>query len=258
MCGGETDRAAELLTESFSWWERSGDAYGHAIARSLLGGVYVSQGRYDEAAPLFTANEAYFRDTRRTSTTEELARPRALSPRRDRLGTGGRCARPQPAARRRGALRSFRRAVDAIDPLRYLGLIACAAGDLDDAARWFREEVDAPAPARQPPPSRWGWPTWPPSPRRARRGSPRCASLPRRRRCSRPRPRRSPCRPVTTTSGRMLVRGKPWATAAQAAAAAGRALTLEQALAEAEAVLELDRVRDSGEGCCLAQERRSL
>ena len=30
---------------------------------SLLGGVYVSQGRYDEAAPLFAANEAYFRDT---------------------------------------------------------------------------------------------------------------------------------------------------------------------------------------------------
>ena len=30
---------------------------------------------------------------------------------------------------------------DAIDPLRYLGLIACAAGDLDDAARWFREEL---------------------------------------------------------------------------------------------------------------------
>ena len=36
--------------------------YGHAFARSLLGGVYVSQGRYDEAAALFAANEAYFRD----------------------------------------------------------------------------------------------------------------------------------------------------------------------------------------------------
>ena len=30
---------------------------------------------------------------------------------------------------------------DAIDPLRYLGLIACAAGDLDEAAMWFREEL---------------------------------------------------------------------------------------------------------------------
>ena len=32
------------------------------FARSLLGGVHVSQGRYDEAAALFAANEAYFRD----------------------------------------------------------------------------------------------------------------------------------------------------------------------------------------------------
>ena len=59
---GETDRAAALLTESFPWWERSGDAFGYAFARSLLGGVHVSQGRYDEAAALFAANEAYFRD----------------------------------------------------------------------------------------------------------------------------------------------------------------------------------------------------
>ena len=64
---GETDRAAALLTESFSWWEQSGDAFGHAVARSLLGGVYVSQGRYDEAAALFAANEAYFRDDRCTT-----------------------------------------------------------------------------------------------------------------------------------------------------------------------------------------------
>ncbi len=61
-CRGETDRAAELLTASFAWWERSGDAVGYAVARSLLGGVYVSQGRYDEAAALFATNESYFRD----------------------------------------------------------------------------------------------------------------------------------------------------------------------------------------------------
>ena len=30
---------------------------------------------------------------------------------------------------------------DAIDPLRYLGLVACAAGDLGEAAAWFGEEV---------------------------------------------------------------------------------------------------------------------
>ena len=38
-------------------------------------------------------------------------------------------------------LRSLRAPADAIDPLRYLGLIACAAGDLDEAAMWFREEL---------------------------------------------------------------------------------------------------------------------
>ena len=104
---GETERAAELLTESFAWWERSGDAFGHAVARSLLGGVHVSQGQYDEAAALFAANEAYFRDAGRRRI---LARPRALSPRRDRLGARGRGARPQSAARCRRALRSYRRA----------------------------------------------------------------------------------------------------------------------------------------------------
>ena len=52
---GETERATALLTESFSWWERTGDVFGHAVARSLLGGVRVSQGQYDEAAALFAS-----------------------------------------------------------------------------------------------------------------------------------------------------------------------------------------------------------
>ena len=30
---------------------------------------------------------------------------------------------------------------DAIDPVRYLGLIACAAGEFDEAAMWFRDEL---------------------------------------------------------------------------------------------------------------------
>ena len=76
---GETERAAALLTESFPWWERSGDAFGRAFARSLLGGVYVSQGRYDEAAPLFAAERGLLLGMPVTMT---LARPCALSPRR--------------------------------------------------------------------------------------------------------------------------------------------------------------------------------
>jgi hypothetical protein len=59
---GNTDRAVALLTESFAWWAQTGDVYGQAMASSFLGGVHVSQGQYDEAAPLFEANEPVFRD----------------------------------------------------------------------------------------------------------------------------------------------------------------------------------------------------
>jgi hypothetical protein len=57
---GEADRAIELLTESFPWWEQSGDAHGSAMARSFLGGVHVSQGRYDEAATLTLPAREYY------------------------------------------------------------------------------------------------------------------------------------------------------------------------------------------------------
>ena len=115
---GETDRAAELLTESFSWWEQSGDAYGHAVARSLLGGVYVSQGRYDEAATLFAPNEAYFRDT---GHDDMLAHARF------HLGVIAWAQGDEARARSllHEAVEGYDRSgapADAIDPLRYLGL----------------------------------------------------------------------------------------------------------------------------------------
>ena len=149
---GETDRATALLTESFSWWEQSGDALGHAFARSLLGGVYVSQGRYDEAAALFAANEAYFRDN---PALHDAGRDDFLAHARFHLGVIAWVQGDDARARSllRDAVALYDRAgapADAIDPLRYLGLIACAAGDLDDAARWFGEECDPPAAARQP------------------------------------------------------------------------------------------------------------
>src|SRR5215204_262131 len=56
--GGETDRAIALLTESLPWWEQTDDGWGRAFAGSQLGGAHVSQGRYDEAAPLFAEIEA--------------------------------------------------------------------------------------------------------------------------------------------------------------------------------------------------------
>jgi tetratricopeptide (TPR) repeat protein len=133
---GEMDRAAPLLTESFSWWEQTGDAYGYAIARSMLGGVYVSQGRYDEAIPLFAPNRDYFRDN-----GHDNMHGHALF----LLGVIAWVQGDDAHARvqLQESVEYFDRSgtpVDAIDPLRYLGLLACTAGDLDDAAAWFREE----------------------------------------------------------------------------------------------------------------------
>jgi tetratricopeptide (TPR) repeat protein len=134
---GDTTLAAELLTESFAWWDRAGDAFGRAFADTRLGGVYVSQGRYEEAAPLFAATEVYFRDAR---NDDQLAGVR--------FHLGLIAWMRGDEARARGLLRDavertdrYGTPLDAINPLRYLGLIACTAGDLDDAAMWFREEV---------------------------------------------------------------------------------------------------------------------
>ena len=241
---GETERAADLLTESFAWWERTGDAYGYTIARSLLGGVHVNQGRYDEAAALFAANEAY-------------------SPRRLGMKTGsathsfhlGLIAWVQgDDAHARSLLRDAverldrsRAPADAIDPLRYLGLIACVAGDLDEAAVWFGEEltrlrqqgnraaiavgladVATLAAARE---------AWQPAVRLFAKAEAllqaeaAAFSLPARDHYERAYDRAQEALGVA---------------ASQATAAAGRALTLEQALAEAEAVLERDRKESIG------------
>jgi tetratricopeptide (TPR) repeat protein len=131
---------------------------------------------------------------------------------------------------------------DAIDPLRYLGLVACEAGDLDDAAVWLREEltrlrqhgsraaiavgladVATLAAARE---------AWQPAVRLFTRAEAllkaeaAAFSLPARDHYERAHAR---------------AREALGDAAYQASAVAGRALTFEQALAEAETVLELDR-----------------
>jgi predicted ATPase/class 3 adenylate cyclase len=235
---GETDRAAELLTASFDWWERSGDAYGQAIARSLLGGVRVNQGRYDEAAALFAANEAALRDAGDESWLGHASFHRGVI-----AWVQGDDARARILLRE--AVERFDRSrapANAIDPLRYLGLIACAAGDLDEAAVWFGEEltrlqqegnraaiavgladVATLAAARE---------AWQPAARLFAKAEAllqaeaAAFSLPARDHYERAHDR---------------ARQALGDTASQAAAVAGPALTVEQALAEAEAVLELDR-----------------
>ncbi len=240
---GETDRAAALLTESFAWWEQSGYAFGHMIARSLLGGVRVNQGRYDEAAALFVANQDHLHDAGDESW---------LGHARFHLGViawvQGDDARA--CGLLRDAVEHFDRSrapANAIDPLRYLGLIACAAGDLDEAALWFREELtrlrqegnraaiavglaDVATLAA-------GREAWQPAVRLFSKAKAMLQaeaatfSLPARDHYQRAHDR---AREALGTE------------AGQAAANAGQTLTLEQALADAKAVLDLDH--DGGAG----------
>jgi predicted ATPase/DNA-binding XRE family transcriptional regulator len=239
---GETERATALLTESFSWWERSGDAYGPAFADMLLGGVYVSQGRYDQAAPHFAANEAVFRET---GHDDDIAVTRF------HLGVIAWVQGDDARARflLRDAVERFDRfgtPEHAIDPLRYLGLIACTGGDLDEAAMWFREEVTLLRQRGSRAALAVGLAdvatfaatsgTWQPAARLFAKAEALAQteaaafSLPARDHYERAHAR---------------TRQELGDVAYQAATVAGRALTLEQALAEAEAVLEMDR--DSGD-----------
>jgi hypothetical protein len=142
---------------------------------------------------------------------------------------------------------------NAINPLRYLGLMACAAGAPEEAAHWFRAEwtrlrqlrslavlavgladVAALAAARQ---------AWQPAVRLFAKAEAllqaeaAAFSLPARNHYERGRDRA----------------WEALGAAAAEAAAAGRALTLEQAMMEAEAVLQSDG--DAGAGVAPAPER---
>jgi hypothetical protein len=132
--------------------------------------------------------------------------------------------------------------VDTIDPLRYLGLIACAASDLDDAAMWFREallrlrqrgsraalavglaDVATLAAART------AWQS-------AARLFAKAEALLQAEAAAFSLPARDHYERAHARAREALGEA-----AYQATAGAGRALTVEQALVEAEAVLERDR-----------------
>ena len=134
---GETEHAIAQLTESFLWWKKSGDAHGYAVAASQVGGVHVSQGRYDEAAALFVPNTNFFRQ----GGHENLLGHAVFH-----LGVIAWAQGDDEHARAllQHAVEHHERCgapTDAIDPLRYLGLIACARGDHHAAGEWFREEL---------------------------------------------------------------------------------------------------------------------
>lgn len=244
---GDSERAAALLTASFTWWERAGDAYGEMMARSLLGGVRIAQGRYDDGAALFRANEAYLTANEAALFASGHGDWHAHA--RFHLGLIAWMQGDDASAHRllRESVEFWDRCsapVDAVDPLRYLGLLACAAGDLEAAARWFREEwmrlrqygsraalavglADVATLAA----ARGEW-------QRAERLFARAWALAQSEAAAFSLPARdhyeqARARAIAALSG-----------AAQAVTTSGLALTLEQVLGEAETVLALDQ--DSG------------
>jgi DNA-binding CsgD family transcriptional regulator len=99
------------------------------VARGLYGGVLVGQGRYDEANPIFDANIEVLRRAGETSwlghATFHLG---LIALARDELPTAIARFRESAALYDGCGCR-----IDAIDPLRHLGLLLCAAGEMTEA-----------------------------------------------------------------------------------------------------------------------------
>jgi len=129
---GEGERAVALLAAGAALRREHGDELGSAYAESLRGGALVSLGRYDEAEKVFEAvlpsyeghvmaGHALFHLGLVAYTRGDRERTRALC---------------QEAVEHFDAMQSR---LDAIEPLHYLGLNACAANDLPGAATFFSE-----------------------------------------------------------------------------------------------------------------------
>lgn len=126
---GDYDEAQATLAASIAAWIDAGDAWGVAVARSLLGGVYVSQGTYARALPLFQASLGAFGSGDDRSWAAHV---------RFHLGVIAFAGGNIPAARTwlEDAVRRYDEGgdrVDGIDPLRYLALVACGDGDIPAA-----------------------------------------------------------------------------------------------------------------------------
>ncbi len=127
---GDYDAASTWLNDSLSQWSAVDDLWGETVTRSLLGGVLVSQGLYIEAIPLFREAMAVF------DTVEDQGWSGLAS---FHLGAIAYAHGDFAEARAHceDAIRKFDIAgdrVDAVDPIRYLALIASAEGELPAAA----------------------------------------------------------------------------------------------------------------------------
>ncbi len=127
---GELEQAQVALERALAWASEAGEPRRAANARSLLGGVLVSRGQYNEAEPLFeTAVEQWLEIDNRFGPVHALFHLGTGRLRPPRLGALDPAAlRHDPAYDAHGAT------LEAIDPLHYLALIACHRGDLSEAA----------------------------------------------------------------------------------------------------------------------------
>ena len=135
---GEGERAVALLGQGAAVRRAEGDGLSHAYAEGLRGGALVSLGRYDEAEPLFTELLGWYQ----THYGGHVMAGHALFhlglvaySRGDRERTRLLC---QQAVAHFDVTDSR---LDAIDPLHYLGLNACAEGDVASAQAFFAEAL---------------------------------------------------------------------------------------------------------------------
>jgi len=133
---GDYDDAQANLAASIAGWIDADDAWGVAVARSLLGGVYVSQGRYSQALPLFRSVSDAFRISDNQSWAAHV---------RFHLGAIAFATGDFASARAylEDAVRMYDASgerIDGIDPVRYLALVACAEGDIAAATAALTDE----------------------------------------------------------------------------------------------------------------------
>jgi non-specific serine/threonine protein kinase len=135
---GDAERAIAWFGESVRLAAAAGDVEVEVMAHVRLGGVLVGQGRYDEAAPHFEAN------IERARTLGEDAW--WLAHAEFHLGLIA-FARGETGVARswlRAAADRYDRAGqtwNAVDPLRYLGLLACDTGDVASAKALFADNL---------------------------------------------------------------------------------------------------------------------
>jgi predicted ATPase/DNA-binding CsgD family transcriptional regulator len=135
---GDAARGLASLAEAIRLRRAAGDELGATIAQGFAGGILVSEGRYDEAAPIFEENLAWLRTREEPVwTAHTLFHLGVIAFARRELDRSAELC--TEAATLYDAYHSY---LDAIDPLRYLGLIACIRHELDEAARLFDENLN--------------------------------------------------------------------------------------------------------------------